>query len=283
MLLAALVAASLGASPSILADAPQATPIPQTQTRKVGEKLDYSLHALLTQTIAGKDAFGRIIDQQAVPTNVKGFERIVVTKVDGAGVTLHRSGTITVTVDDVRPVITQPQSWSLIDTRGKIVRDSGRLGGFFLLPLPFLGETAVKAGDDLAVGDAWTGKLGTRLFGMMAQPELHFVVTGTRLVFGVQVFTIQATGTVPMREPVMTLSDEALGYATGIAHISAQLDYDRASRRLVSLEAVLLDSLHYNGPHAGGMVHDHESWSIALDASSMTEGLNSATAFGPRP
>jgi hypothetical protein len=283
MLLAALVAASLGALPSMLADIPQATPIPQTQARKVGEKLDYSLHALLTQSIAGKDAFGRIVSQQLAPTSVKGFERIVVTKIDGAGVTLHRSGTITATVDDAKPVTNQPQSWSLIDMHGKIVRDSGKLGGLFLLPLPFLGETAVKAGDDLAVGDAWTGKLGTKLYAMTAQPEMHYLVTGTRLVFGVQVFTIQAIGTVPMREAVMTTSGEALGYAMGVARISAQLDYDRASRRLISLEAVLTDTLHYSGPHAGGSVHDHQNWSIALDAASMTEGLNGAAAFGPRP
>ena len=110
----------------------------------------------------------------------------------------------------MRKRVTKPgQGWSLVDAQGRVVRDSGKLGGLFLLPLPFLGEFAVKAGNDLAIGDQWSGKLGTKLYGMTSQPELHFIVSGTRSVLGVHVFTIAATGTVPMKEPVMTASGEA--------------------------------------------------------------------------
>src|SRR5579872_893675 len=285
MSLLPLVAAFFMATPSTVADMPQASPLPQVQTRRIGERLDYSLHAVLSQSIAGKDAFGHAIDQALAPTNVKGYERIVVMKIDGHGVTVHRSGSITATVDDAKPVTTPGQSWSLVDARGRIVRDSGKLGGLFLLPLPFLGETAVKAGDDLAVGDAWTAKLGTKLYAMTAQPVMRFSVTGTRMVLGVHVFTIQATGTVSMREPVMTSSGEPLGYAVGTAKITAEFDYDRDDRRLISLQAVMEDTLHYSGPakHAGGSVHDRQRWSLALDSSSMTAGVNAAQAPGPQP
>lgn len=285
MSLLAVIAALFLAMPSTVADIPQGSPLPQMPTRKVGERLDYSLTALLSQSIAGKDAFGRAINQALAPTNVKGYERIVVTKIDGEGVTVHRLGTITATVDDAKPVTKPGQSWSLVDARGRIVRDSGKLGGLFLLPLPFLGEAAVKAGDDLAVGDTWTAKLGTKLYAMTAQPEMRFSVTGMRSFLGAQYFTIQATGTVPMREPIMTSSGEPLGYAVGTGHITAEFDYDRDNRRLISLKAVLQDTLRYTGPtkHAGGSVHDHQRWSLALDLSSMTTGMSGAQALGPRP
>jgi hypothetical protein len=285
MSLLAIVAAFYLAMPSAVADIPQASPLPQAPTRKVGERFDYSLTALLTQTIAGKDAFGHAIDQALAPTNVKGYERIVVTKINDEGVTVHRLGTITATVDDAKPVTKPGQSWSLVAASGKILRDSGKLGGLFLLPLPFLGEAAVKAGDDLAVGDSWTAKLGTKLYGMTAQPEMRYSVTGTRSFLGAQFYTIRATGTVPMREPIMTSSGEPLGYAVGTGHITAEFDYDRDNRRLIALKAVLQDSLHYTGPskHTGGSVHDHQSWSLALDLSSMTTGTNGAQALGPQP
>ncbi len=283
MLVLALIAAVLLAMPSAVADLPQASPSPASPVRRVGEKLDYSLHAVLSQSIAGKDAFGKAINQSLSPTNVKGFESIVVTKINAEGVTLHRLGTITATVDDAKAVTKPGQGWSLVDAQGRVVRDSGKLGGLFLLPLPFLGELAVKAGNDLAIGDQWSGKLGTKLYGMTSQPELHFIVSGTRSVLGVHVFTIAATGTVTMKEPVMTASGEALGYAAGTAHISAELDYDRDNRRLVSMQAVVQDTMHYSGfsKHAGGTVHDNQNCSVALDPASMTRTLGGADPPGP--
>lgn len=283
MLVFTLIVAVLLAVPSAVADAPQESPSPAPQVRKVGEKLDYSLHAVLSQSIAGKDAFGKTIAQSSVPTNVKGFESILVTKIAAEGVTLHRLGTITATVDGAHPVSRPGQGWTLVDAHGKLVRDSGKLGGLFLLPLPFLGEAAVKAGDDLTIGDRWSGKLGTKLYGMTAQPELLFTVTGVRSVLGVHVFMIQAVGSVPMKEAVTTTSGEALGYAAGTARITAEFDYDRDNRRLISMTAAVQDAMHYVGPtkHTGGIVHDSQKCSVALDPASMTSGVRGVDAGGP--
>jgi hypothetical protein len=130
----------------------------------------------------------------------------------------------------------------------------------------------VKAGNDLVVGDTWSGKLGIKLYAMAAQPTMTFIVTGVRSVLGVHVFTIKATGTVPMHEPVTTPSGESLGYGTGTAHITVEFDYDRDNRRLMSMQTEVIDTLRYSGlsKHAVGRVHDHQTCLVALDPSSMT-------------
>jgi hypothetical protein len=285
MFAAALVTAGLLTFNSTVAQTPEATPVPTPPARRVGEELNYSLGAVLNQSIAGRDVFGKKIDQTIAPTTIRGHESITVTKITSAGVTVHRRGSITAVVDNTKPVTSPGQGWSLVARSGLVVRDRGKLGGLFLLPLPFLGESAVKAGDDLAVGDAWTAKLGTRLFAMTAQPKMHFVVIGTRSVLGVHVFTIKATGQVPMREPVMTSSGEPLGYAVGTAHITAQFDYDRDNRRLISLQATIEDSLHYTGAtkRAVGKVRDRQTWSLALDPSSMTGEAARTASPNPKP
>jgi hypothetical protein len=283
MFVLAFAASSLLAMLSLIADTPLASPTPAPAARRVGEQLNYSLHETLLQSIAGKDAFGKTINQDIAPTNVKAYEKITVTKVTAGSVTVHRLGTLTVTVDSAKPVTRPGQGWTLVDASGRVIRDSGKLGGVFLLPLPFLGEAAVKAGDDLAVGDEWSAKLGTKLYAMTAQPKLHFAVSGTRSILGVHVFTIQATGQVPMREPVMTASGEPLGIGVGTARVTAELDYDRDNRRLVSLSAVVQDTLRYTGAtkHTTGIVHDRQTCSLALDPSSMTSEAAGATS--PQP
>lgn len=280
MIVLLLIAVGLLAMPSTLANAVAPAPAGGLQARRVGEKFEYSLNAVMSQSIAGRDAFGRLIHQELAPTNVKGHESIAVTKMTAEGVTLRRSGTVTAVVDGAPPQTKFGQGWTLVDTAGKVVRDSGKLGGLFLLPLPFLGAGAVKAGDDLTIGDHWSGKLGTKLYGMVAQPMLEFTVSGVRSVLGVNVFTIEAVGTVPMKEPVMTSNGEPLGYATGVAHINAEFDYDRDNHRLIEMQAEVNDTLHYAGPSKrnGGSVRDSQKCIVALDAVSINGGLPGAVA-----
>jgi hypothetical protein len=283
MLMLAIVASGIIAMPAAIADAPQINAAPSPQTRKVGEKFQYSLHAVMSQSIAGNDAFGRAIDQKSAPTNVKGHEEIAITKTAAQGLTLHRTGSITAIVDGAKPVTKSGQGWSLVDPAGMVLRDSGKLGGLFLLPLPFLGDASMNAGNDLKIGDSWSGQLGTRLYGMTARPRMQFTVVGERAVLGINVYTIRAVGTAPMKEPVMTAAGEPLGYATGTANITVALDYDRKNHRLISMQAELRDTLRYAGPtkRAGGSVRDRQQLSVALDPASMTDGLHASTGADP--
>ena len=146
------------------------------------------------------------------------------------------------------------------------------MGGLFLLPLGFLGERSVNGGAALTVGGSWYGKLGTKLYGMTARPEMHFVVTGTRFVLGTSVFSIEASGTVPMKEPVVTNAGEMLGYATGNARISLRFDYDRPNARVVAMDLRVQDDLKLNGgaKAARGKVSDVQRYLVALDAGSIS-------------
>ncbi len=129
----------------------------------------------------------------------------------------------------------------------------------------------MKSGGELAVGDRWSAKLGTKLYGMTARPHLTFTVTAERLISGTKIYSIEASGSAPMKEPVMTASGEPLGYATGTAWISAHFEYDRDNRRLVSMRADLTDTLRYAGPtkHVGGRVKDHQHCEVSLDQSAL--------------
>jgi hypothetical protein len=123
---------------------------------------------------------------------------------------------------------------------------------------------------------------------MTARPRLKFTVTAERLVAGDKIYTIEAAGTVPMKEPVMTASGEPLGYATGMADISAHLEYDRDNRRLVSMRADLNDTLRYSGPakRVGGHVKDHQQCDVSLDESSaggLHGVVNTDPSSGPLP
>jgi hypothetical protein len=262
---------------SPLPPSPQASgnpvPVPQN-THWVGERLNYSLQAVMSQSIRGRDPFGRTIHQILAPTRVRGRESIAVTASSASSLTLHRLGSVTAVVDGAKPQRRWGHGWTLLNASGILVRDTGNLGGLFLLPLPFMGWHALDAGRPLAVGDSWSGKLGAKLYGMTAQPLLHFTVTGERSVLGVNVFTIHATGSVPMKEPALTSSGEPLGWATGIAHISATFDYDPLNCRLISMQAQLQDTLHYKGPgkHVTGIVQDVQRTLVALDAASMASG-----------
>jgi len=249
------------------ADAAEPTTTPPAQVRYVGETMSYSLHATMSQSIAGDDAFGRRISQTSAPTSLKLHERISITKTTPEDLGMHRLGSITATVDGAKPVNKDGQGWTTVNNAGIVLHDSGKLGGLFLLPLPFLADAAMHDGQDLTVGDTWSGQLGTKLYGMTARPHLKFSVTAERLVGDTRVYSIDATGTVPMKEPVMTTSGEPLGYATGMASVTAHLEYDRANRRIVSMRAQLTDVLHYKGPtkRASGHVKDHQQCEVSLD------------------
>jgi len=267
----AILAAGLVALQSAVADGSGPSPTPAPQARYVGETLSYSLSAVMSQSIAGSDAFGKAVNQTSAPTNVKLHESIDITKATPQDLSMHRTGTITAVVVGAKPVSKTGQGWTTVTSAGQIVHDSGKLGGLFLLPLPFLADAAMKSGGDLSVGDRWSGKLGTKLYGMTAQPRLVFTVTAESVVSGSKVYSIEATGSVPMKEPVMTASGDPLGYAKGTAEISAHFEYDRDNRRLVFMRAELSDTLHYSGPtkHVSGRVKDHQQCEVSLDQASL--------------
>lgn len=241
----------------------------------------------MSQSIAGNDAFGRRINQTSSPTSVRLHESIAITKTTAQDLTMHRLGTITALVVGARPVTKSGQGWTVVNNNGIVVRDSGKLGGLFLLPLPFLADGSMKSGAELTVGDSWSGVLGTKLYGMTARPRLKFTVTAASIVSDIKVYIIEATGTVPMKEPVMTASGEPLGYATGTADVTARLEYDRDKRRLVSMQAELSDTLHYNGPtkHVTGRVKDHQQCVVSLDlapVAGLGEGVSVDPLSGPQ-
>ncbi|HLJ83046.1 MAG TPA: hypothetical protein VKT51_02570 [Candidatus Eremiobacteraceae bacterium] len=238
---------------------------------RAGQIYDYSLHGEVGQSIVGSDALGRAVDQRAMPTTLNGRERVAIKEASSDGLTLHRSGAITATVAG-RPVSKPGTGWTLVNAEGVVVRDHGTLGGLFLLPLGFLGERAVKGGAVLAIGDSWGGKLGTKLYGMTARPELSFSVTGMRYVLGQSVYSIDATGTVPMREPVVTNTGVLLGYASGSAKLDLRFDYDRANARVVALDLTVRDTLTMSGTgkSARGKVEDTQRYLVALDAGSIS-------------
>jgi hypothetical protein len=103
---------------------------------------------------------------------------------------------------------------------------------------------------------------------MIARPQMKYTVTGTRLVLGTSVYSIEATGSVPMKEPVVTTTGEMLGYATGKARITLRFDYDRANARVVAMDLRVQDDLNLSGAKktARGKVSDMQRYLVALDA-----------------
>ena len=172
----------------------------QAAIHRVGDAFDYTVRGSMTQAILANDAVGKLIDQPGMPTALDGREHIAIKQISEQGITLHRSGLITAVVSN-RSEKSSGKGWTLVRDDGSIAKDTGNLGGVFLLPLPFLGERSVNAGTDLAVGATWSDKLGTKLYGMTARPTMDFQITGQRLVLGVNVYEIDATGTAPMKRP----------------------------------------------------------------------------------
>jgi hypothetical protein len=263
------VAPAGGSADAMAPQAPE--PVSTITAHHVGQIFNYSLHGEVGQSILGRDASGRAVDQRATATTLTGRERIAIKQTSSQGITLHRSGAITASVEG-RPVSKPGTGWTLVNGDGTVVRDHGTLGGLFLLPLGFLGERAVNGGAALAIGGSWSGKLGTKLYGMTARPKMNYVVTGTRLVLGTSVFSIEATGTVPMREPVVTNTGEMLGYATGSARISLRFDYDRLNARVVAMDLRVQDDLKLPGgsKYGQGKVSDVQRYLVALDAGSIS-------------
>jgi hypothetical protein len=272
---ALVLAATLGAAPvsipteTVAPSTPEAAPT--ILAHRVGQIFNYSLHGEVGQSISARDAAGHTVNQRASTTTLTGRERIAIRQTSPRGMTLHRSGAITASVAG-RPVSKPGTGWTLVNGDGTVVRDHGTLGGLFLLPLGFLGEHAVDRGAALTVGTSWSGKLGTKLYGMVARPQMKYTVTGTRLVLGTSVYSIEATGSVPMKEPVVTNTGEMLGYATGKASITLRFDYDRANARVVAMDLRVRDDLTLNGAKktARGKVSDMQRYLVALDAGSIS-------------
>lgn len=285
MVLIAIVAATLVSSTAVLAapaPAQPATTASAPQTRHIGETLDYSLRGEMSQSIIGSDVFGRPIRQTSAPTSVRGHENIAITGLTASLMSLQRSGSVTATVDGARPATRNGAGWTKVDRSGTVLEDKGKLGGLFLLPVAFLGEQAVKQGGPLLVGDRWTASLGTKLYGMQSRPVLRYQVVGQRSVLGVKVFSVVADGSARMKQQVMTATGIALGYATGLAHVTLRADYDQANRRLVSMEIELTDTLGYSvAKHLRGTVRDHQRYLVALDAASMIAGQHGAIGSDP--
>lgn len=241
----------------------------QPASHRVGDAFDYTVRGSMTQAILANDALGKRIDQPGTPTSLDGHEHVSIKQISPQGITLHRSGLITAVVSN-QSRKKSGKGWTLVRDDGSIAKDTGDLGGIFLLPLPFLGEKAINTGLDLTVGATWTDKLGTKLYGMTARPTMDFQIIGRRLMLGVTVYELAATGTVPMKEPVFSNSGEALGYATGVAHLTVKGEYDSANHRMISMEVDLADTLRISGPHKHtGTVDDHQHYVVELDPASL--------------
>ena len=281
------LAARLGASAALGADQ-DAFPLAGQSPRPhvVGDVYNYTLHGTLSQKIVGRDPFGRTVHQSATPTDVAGRERIAVKFVGAQGLSLHRSGSILATFNGKSSPAQSGTGWTLVTPGGNVVdRKGSTLGGLFLLPVGFRGERPVNGGTLPAPGAQWTGKLGMALFGMTAQPRLHFQVVGVRRVFGIAVYTLSAEGSAPVKEPIVTNDGVALGTAKGVAHVELRCDYDPLSLRAVSMEITVTSGLKIAPTaHGGrGSVTDRQRYLVALDAQSMQTGLPASDPPAARP
>jgi hypothetical protein len=246
-----------------------AAPVSQPIAHRVGDAFDYTVRGSMTQAILASDSLGKRIDQPGTPTSLDGREHVAIKQISPQGITLHRSGLIVAVVSN-QSRKKSGNGWTLVRDDGSIAKDTGDLGGVFLLPLPFLGERSINEGLDLAVGTQWSDKLGTKLYGMTARPTMDFQIMGQHLALGVNVYEIEAVGTAPMKEPIVSNTGESLGYATGTAHISVHGEYDPANHRMISMDVDLVDTLRINGAaHHGGTVDDHQHYVVELDPSSL--------------
>lgn len=270
----AAAAVALVSSPSIsVAEGGSALPLPGVSPRPhvVGDVYDYSLHGTLSQAIVGKDPFGHAVRQPATPTDLQGRERIAIKSINASGLSLHRSGTIVATFKGRSSPSQRGAGWTLVTPRGDVKdRKGSTLGGLFLLPLSFLADRAVDDGLTPEIGSVWTAKLGMALFGMTAQPRLRFRVTGRRTVLGVVVYTLTATGTAPVHEPVVTNDGVALGDAVGTSRVTLRCDYDPAARRAVSMDIAVAANLNITARGKNtGKLSERQHYLVALDAGSM--------------
>jgi hypothetical protein len=246
-----------------------AAPVSQPVAHRVGDAFDYTVRGSMMQAILASDSLGKRIDQPGTPTSLDGREHVAIKQISPQGITLHRSGLIVAVVSN-QSRKKSGNGWTLVRDDGSIAKDTGDLGGVFLLPLPFLGERSINEGLDLAVGTQWSDKLGTKLYGMTARPTMDFQITGQHLALGVNVYELEATGTAPMKEPIVSNTGEALGYATGTAHISVHGEYDPANHRMISMDVDLVDTLRIStASHHGGTVDDHQHYVVELDPSSL--------------
>ena len=272
LLLAALGLACI-ASPALVAGAPA----PANQAaHHVGQTFAYVLHGRMGQSIDGKDPYGQKIHQKAAPAIIDGNERISIKgiSVDTGNLTLRRTGSVVATVSGRHNKPALRSGVTVVSQYGTIVRDNNKLGGVFLLPVPFLGDRAVRSGLDLAVNDAWQGKFGVKLFGMLASPIMRYQVTGTSTLLGLNIFTISGTGSVPMKEPIVSNAGYALGQASGTAWLTMKADYDPVNRRVVSMNVEINDTLQLFGPNnrIAGTVRDRQRYDVSLDAISLMAG-----------
>jgi hypothetical protein len=269
---ATLCALTLCRARALSADAPIMPPVESPRPHAVGEVFNYTVHGTSSQAITGRDPFGASIRQSATPTDLQGRERVAIKAVTLHGLSLHRSGTIVATFGGKSSPAQRGTGWTLVTPQGFVAdRKGSTLGGLFLLPLGFLGERAVNGGAQLQIGDRWTAKLGMALFGMAARPQLVFKVVGTRHVFGLTVYSLIASGSAPVKEPIVTNDDVALGYAMGKAYVKLQCDYDPLGMRMVSMSIDVADDLRItpSGRRSGGKVRDHQHYLVALDATSI--------------
>lgn len=274
----ALLAAALAAvalAPAAADQSATAAVWPSPRAHAVGDVMDYSLRGTMSSSIRGHDAFGRLVRQAATPTMLIGRERVAIKEITSEGLGLHRSGTIVATFKGKSSPAQTGTGWTLVTPNGVVEdRKGSTLGGLFLLPLGFLGERSVDGGTPLAVGTHWETKLGVALFGMAARPTMRFEVTGTRQIFGTTVYSLSATGTAPIVEPIVTNDALPMGNAKGTAHISLQCDYDPHVMRTISMDIHVVDNLSIvaraHGPT--GAVHDDQHYLVALDEASIDAG-----------
>ena len=255
--------------------APASNTAPNAQSvRHIGDAFDYTIHGSMLQAITARSPLGTKVRQPGTPTELQGSEHVAVSQIGEQNITLNRSGHIVAVVSD-KSVKSAGRGLTVVRDDGSIARDSGNLGGVFLLPLPFLGEKAMNAGADLAVGARWTDKLGTKLYGMTARPMMTFEVTSQHLMLGLDVFEIVAEGNAPMKEPVVSNSGEALGYAMGMAHVTIHGQYDHVNHRMLSMDVAVQDELKLAGAssRSAGTVGDTQHYVLELAPTSIASSL----------
>jgi len=242
----------------------------QVAAHRVGDAFDYTIHGSMLQAISARSPLFGAVNQSGTPTELQGSEHVAVQQVSDQDITLNRSGQIVAVVSD-KSVKSAGRGLTVVLDNGSIAHDTGNLGGVFLLPLPFLGDKVMNAGADLAVGARWTGKLGTKLYGMTARPKMMYEITAQHLMLGLDVFEIVAEGDAPMKEPVVSNYGESLGYATGVAHVTIRGQYDHVHHRMLSMDVEVRDQLKLTGPHkrSVGTVGDVQHYVLELDPASI--------------
>jgi len=239
--------------------------LPLPSGHHVGERESYLLRGEISQGLSGRDFSGRAVNQPAVLTRLDGRERLDIVGLNGRKLVVRRSGSLVAAVGG-KSARRSGSSLTVLNASGSLARDDGKLGGLFLLPLPFLHDRSLNLAAVLPRGGRFGASLGAPLFGMSAAPTLAFTVLGRRTTAGARVVRFSGTGNAPMKELIVAADGTALGYVIGRAQLTVRCDYDPEHGRVAELEVVLRDRLHLIGKQrrANATVTDYQHYVVTL-------------------